>query len=272
MPVTPIAWRQVRRQSVPPGRICRVNALSVGAASVRDVTDDLAVVELRQYTLKPGRRDELIDLFDRELVESQEACGMRVLGQFRDLDRPDHFVWLRSFPDMETRRAALTAFYGGPVWKRHAAAANATMIDSDDVLLLRPTTAPGIPPAGTPRTGAPPRMIAITVFPLPGPDTAPLRTVLDETDPLLPTAGREYLAELVTEPAPNTFPALPVRTDAHVVVRIHAFDSVEAHRAYQRTLRADPRWTETLRTRLHALHTAGIQRLRLLPTDRSQLR
>src|SRR5437016_8439463 len=41
------------------------------------------IVELRQYTLHPGQRDVLIDLFDREFVESQEALGMKVIGQFR---------------------------------------------------------------------------------------------------------------------------------------------------------------------------------------------
>jgi NIPSNAP len=96
------------------------------------------VVELRQYTLRPGQRDVLVELFDREFVESQEAVGMELIGQFRDLDRPDRFVWIRGFPDMERRREALAAFYGGPVWKAHAAAANATMIDVNDVLLLRP--------------------------------------------------------------------------------------------------------------------------------------
>lgn len=39
--------------------------------------------------LHPGRRDELIDLFDRAFVESQEATGMTIIGQFRDLDRAD---------------------------------------------------------------------------------------------------------------------------------------------------------------------------------------
>jgi hypothetical protein len=34
------------------------------------------IVELRQYTLRPGQRDVLIDLFDREFVESQEAAGL----------------------------------------------------------------------------------------------------------------------------------------------------------------------------------------------------
>ncbi len=50
------------------------------------------IVELRMYTLHPGRRDELIALFDREFVETQEAVGMQVIGQFYDLDDPDRFV------------------------------------------------------------------------------------------------------------------------------------------------------------------------------------
>src|SRR4051794_33534683 len=96
------------------------------------------ILELRQYTLVPGGRDVLVDLFDAELVESQEAHGMDVVGQFRDLDDPNRFVWLRGFPTMERRADSLAAFYGGPVWKEHARAANETMVSSDDVLLLRP--------------------------------------------------------------------------------------------------------------------------------------
>ncbi|MCE3544317.1 NIPSNAP family protein, partial [Escherichia coli] len=48
-----------------------------------------SIVELRRYTLHPGRRDDLIDLFDTHFLESQEACGMTVIGQFRDPDDPD---------------------------------------------------------------------------------------------------------------------------------------------------------------------------------------
>src|SRR5207244_2519082 len=95
-------------------------------------------VELRQYTLHPRKRDRLIDLFDREFVESQEALGMKIIGQFRDVDNPDRFVWLRGFRDMPSRAQALEDFYGGPVWKTHRESANATMIDSDNVLLLHP--------------------------------------------------------------------------------------------------------------------------------------
>src|SRR5262245_38824140 len=96
------------------------------------------VVELRQYTLHPGKRDVLLGLFDRYFVEGQEEQGMRIIGQFRSLDHPDRFVWLRSFADMPARATALNGFYFGPIWQSHREAANATMVDSDNVLLLKP--------------------------------------------------------------------------------------------------------------------------------------
>src|SRR2546430_15188513 len=90
------------------------------------------ILELRQYTLHPGARDTLIRLFDRELVETQEELGMRIVGQFRDLDEPDRFVWLRGFSDMVSRAEGLAAFYGGPGWKGHAPEAHAPIGGSHD--------------------------------------------------------------------------------------------------------------------------------------------
>jgi hypothetical protein len=71
-------------------------------------------VELRRYTLHPGTRDTLIELFDREFIETQEAVGMTPIGQFRDIDDPNQFVWLRGFRDLATRARGLAEFYGGP--------------------------------------------------------------------------------------------------------------------------------------------------------------
>ena len=97
------------------------------------------IVELRQYTLYPGTRDAFVELFDREFVETQEAAGMRTIGQFRDLGDPNRFVWLRGYPDMPAREKALTAFYmHGDAWKTHSETARGMMIDSADALLLRP--------------------------------------------------------------------------------------------------------------------------------------
>ncbi|MFI6144748.1 NIPSNAP family protein [Streptomyces sp. NPDC051109] len=165
------------------------------------------IVELRQYTLHPGARDTLIALFEREFVTGQEAAGITVGGRFRDLDDPDRFVWLRAFPDMEQRERSLRAFYGGPVWQEHRDRANATMADSDDVLLLR---GPGF---AAPAGGGP---VAVTVCHPSAPSFAGhFERVLR---PRLTAAGRAPMAVHRSEHARNTFPALPVRTGEDVLV------------------------------------------------------
>ncbi|MBL6279366.1 NIPSNAP family protein [Micromonospora fiedleri] len=161
------------------------------------------IVELRRYTLRAGRRDELIDLFDREFVETQEELGMAVLGQFRDLDRPDQFVWLRGFADMPSRRTALTAFYTGPVWAEHGPAANATMLDSDNVLLLREIVAVPVPDRST---ANPDSVLYATIWYGSGPFPDPAHSSTDT------------LAVLKTEYSANNFPRLPVREQEHALV------------------------------------------------------
>ncbi|MEV0588205.1 NIPSNAP family protein [Nonomuraea sp. NPDC050310] len=104
------------------------------------------IYEFRQYTLHPGVREEFVRLFERHFVESQEEAGISLVGIFTDLDRPDAFVWMRAFPDMEARRVALEEFYlRGAAWREHRDAANGMMIDSDDVLLLRLDGVPVVP-------------------------------------------------------------------------------------------------------------------------------
>lgn len=170
---------------------------------------DCGVFELRQYTLKPGRREDLIAVFERELIEGQEVEGMCILGTFRDLDRDDRFVWVRGFRDMAERLQALSAFYSGPVWKANSAEANDTMIDVDDVLLLRPLT-----PVSFPESSDHERPVRAMIADVHDGD------VRDEVaDSLIGAVnGADWLATFVTLHAENTFPALPIRDDADVVV------------------------------------------------------
>jgi hypothetical protein len=164
------------------------------------------IVELRQYTLRPGQWAVLAGLFERALAEGQEAVGMTILGWFRDLDDPDRFVWLRAFPDMARRASMLAAFYGGPIWAEHREAANATMVDSGNVLLLRPARAE----AGFSFNRSAQVVVSIHQFPEPVDNY-----VVERLERKL---GRAR-ATLVTEESPNDFSALPVREGEHVVVR-----------------------------------------------------
>jgi len=228
------------------------------------------VLELRQYTLRPGRRDELIDLFDRELVEPQDALGAQILGQFRDRDDEDRFVWVRGFADMATRGSALAAFYGGPVWRAHRDRANATMIDSDDVLLLRPVKDFDL--TGVTR-GGPTTLVTVTLYHLPtGGEDAFLDFFHSDVEPLLTATGAPPKAVLRTLKAENNFPALPIREDANVVVWIASFPGEDALREHVRLLGRETRWTHDTLPVLTKQLARPPEQLQLTPTARSLLR
>jgi len=241
-----------------------------------EVAEALSVLELRQYTLHPGRRDVHIALFEREFIESQEDLGIRILGTFRDLDDPDRFVWLRGFANMDARPEALSAFYFGPIWQAHRDKANATMVDSDNVLLLRPLGCDqGLRAALQPRpvAGAPVRaggVFTITVCPLRQPaDDALVHAFDQHVHPWWVGVGGDLLACWVSETAANNFPRLPVREDEPVIAWLTRFDDEAAERRHAMLLQASgclsrPEWR---------VHLSGEPtQLRLAPTDRSALR
>jgi hypothetical protein len=183
------------------------------------------VVELRQYTLRPGQREVLVELFDSMLIESQEAVGISVIGQFRDLERPDRFVWLRGFENLDERARSLAEFYGGPVWRAHSAEANATMVDTDDVLLLRPA-GPGsaFRLDGADRSEDAAGFVEATILHLDGADQrSAVHGLEQEVAPAIAGSGGKLLGYFLTEPAKNTFPGLPVREGEDVLVWFAGF-------------------------------------------------
>ncbi|RWE61147.1 NIPSNAP family protein [Mesorhizobium sp.] len=241
------------------------------------------VVELRQYTLKPGRRDTLIDIFDGHLIEGQEAAGMTIIGQFRDLDRPDMFVWLRGFDGMVARKDALTAFYEGPVWAAYRDAANATMISSDDVLLLKPAwPGAGFELPGSRRTTLPgyekPRednrlsdIVVIKIHHLrPGAGADFASRFETDAFPTLAEFGARPLAAFATEHAENSFPRLPVRSGENVFISVAAFDSADAHARHEAALASSPEW-QAFEREAQSYLARSTKTLRLSATSRSLL-
>jgi quinol monooxygenase YgiN len=236
------------------------------------------IVELRQYTLHPGGRDVLIELFDRQFVESQEALGMKVIGQFRDLDNPNRFVWLRGFRDMPSRAQALKDFYGGPVWKAHRDAANATMIDSSNVLLLHPATPTSgfslesktRPPAGSNET--PSELIVATIYYFNAPMDAAFVEFFEKTvKPAVIGSRATVLAYFVTEHSENTFPALPVREGENVFVWFTRFNDQAAYERHFAALIQSTPWRHEISKELARRLKREPEILKLLPTTRSLL-
>jgi hypothetical protein len=137
---------------------------------------------------------------------------------------------------MATRCSALTQFYDGTVWQTHRAAANATMVDSDNVLLLRPAW-PGAGMAVRPQrrdaplqTRQPPGMLDVGIFSLhpPSASEALLELCRNTLSPLLHKAGARTTAWYVTGSEPNNFPRLAVREGQPVLVGLAMFDNAPA--------------------------------------------
>ena len=229
------------------------------------------------YALHPGRRDELIELFEREFVETQEAVGMQVIGQFYDLDDPNRFVWLRGFNDMDSRAQSLNAFYSGPIWKEHRDAANATMIDSDNVLLLRLTH----PTSGFSLNGHRPRLgshvsqtgfVTATIYSFSHPVDSDFIHYFENTiHPVLMETDAQLLAYFVTEDSPNTYPRLPVREGEHVFVWFAGFLNQATYEQHTKQLAESKSWKEDISKYLKRRLIKKPEVLRLSPTPRSRI-
>ena len=224
------------------------------------------VIELRQYTLKPQQRDVLINLFDQHFIESQEAVGMTIIGQFRDRGNADRFVWLRGFRDMDSRKESLAAFYDGPVWAAHRTEANNTMIDSDNVLLLKPAR-PELAfrmdqnPVRIAAVDRGPATVLAAIYEMPQAVNAELLSQFEQDlVPKLESNNVRLQGVFVTESSQNTYPRLPIRESEHVLVWVGFVEHVEVTAT----------WLDRVAS-MSALAKVRPSILNLEPTSRSML-
>jgi NIPSNAP len=200
------------------------------ALSSNDSAELIGVLELRNYVLKPGRREAFTRLFEEDLIQPQEALHGYPLGQYRVKGNEDNFCWFRGFTSMKSRSSFLPSFYFGPVWKQYRTAANAMIVNNDNVYLLRPLVLQQdslVPVKGIDRALLyPGNKMAVVDFYI-------SNTKLDQ---LLKTFSRSYLAILdkcgihsyslwVSELEENDFPRLPVFQDKNLLVAITFYDN-----------------------------------------------
>jgi len=211
-------------------------------------------------------------LFERCFIEPQNALGAHVIGTFRDLDDPDRFVWIRGFRDLETRAKALGAFYGGPIWQANRSAANATMLDSDNVLLLHPSAAGFGFGADAPvhtSTG----IVGATIHYLGSVTTAQFAQFFEQSMlPRLRESGAQPIASFVTEESENNFPRLPVREHDRAFIWFARWASVSEEESSAARVAAWTGWRDSAPEAVFPALMRKPERLRLAPTNRSPLR
>ena len=180
---------------------------------------------------------------------------------------------------MTSRAKALSDFYSGPVWKAHREAANATMIDTDNVLLLRPALPTSgfsfenmkRPPVGS--VEVPTSLVVATIYYFESPVAPDFINFFEQMlSPSATSLGATISAYFVTENSENTFPALPVRAGENVFVWFSTFQNSAGYENYAAALSQSERWRDEVAVGLTRYLERAPEVLKLSPTARSQLR
>lgn len=122
------------------------------------------------------------------------------------------------FPELSSRKRSLEQFYHGPVWKEFRDDANSTMLDSDNVLLLRPTDparsapAPAAIRADVGAQESSEEWMTVSVYSHP-PNVDFTQWLPQDLHAAVEQHVGIPVATYRSEPAENKFPALPVRQD-----------------------------------------------------------
>lgn len=184
---------------------------------------DFQVVEFRRYTIKGGEREHFAIYFESYFPEAFQQMGAIAFGQFFERGNPVGFTWLRGFKNTDARGIINARFYYGPLWKEHSSTMNSLMVDSDNVLLLRPLNPErGIPvlPAVDPvKEGKGAQGVVVAqIFAVKPKGVDAFARQAEEMFASYRAAGAREAGVLVTLDVPNNFPQLPVRTDGPYIV------------------------------------------------------
>jgi hypothetical protein len=233
---------------------------------------DFQVIEFRRYTIRDGEREHFAQYFESYFPEAFQQLGAIAVGQFLERGKNSRFTWLRAFHTMDDRAKVNALFYFGPLWKEHAATLNSLMIDSDNVLLLRPlsrergiTILPAVDPV---KEGKGAQGIAIAqIFAVKAGDVDAFAQQAEPIFARYRDAGAREAGVLVTLDAPNNFPQLPVRTDGPYLVWLGIVENESSLTSFTHLLESTQQSFNTT-----DLLRAPPELVVLDPTKRSRLR
>ena len=234
---------------------------------------DFQVIEFRRYTIKEGGREHFAQYFESYFPEAFEQLGALAAGSFFERKNQSGFTWIRAFHTIEDRAVANAAFYYGPLWKEHRTTLNNLIIDSDNVMLLRPlspergvTVLPAVDPV-TEANGAQGIVVA-QIFAVKANNVEAFAKEAEAAFAGYRAAGVREAGVLVTLDVPNNFPQLPVRTDGPYLVWLGILKDNQM---------LENRFTPLAERSLPSLSATGLLRgapelVVLDPTRRSRLR
>jgi hypothetical protein len=185
--------------------------------------NDFQVIEFRRYVIKDGEREHFAQYFESYFPEAFQQLGAIAAGQFFERKNHTGFTWIRGFKNLDARAIVNSAFYYGPLWKEHKSTLNGLMVDSDNVMLMRPLTPdrgvtilPAVDPVMESQGAQ--GVIVAQIFTVKANSVDDFAKQAEATFAKYRAAGVREAGVLVTLDVPNNFPQLPVRTDGPYLV------------------------------------------------------
>ena len=209
-----------------------------------DNTQDIGVIEFRNYLLKPNASEGFRSLFNDKFTDPMENLGGFTLGQYQIENDADRFVWIRGFENMQTRLRFLNDFYvESEVWKMYRDDANSMIINSDNVFLLRPLVENGnlTETGGSIKRSVSQGQNDVLVV--------DFYTCNDRLERVIELFKNEYLPYLrkigvsnftcwISEMSENEFPRLPAFQDKNLFVLMTAYSSDMEYRSKTKAIDA----------------------------------
>jgi len=94
-------------------------------------------LELREYRIKGGKREEWVRLMEEKIIPFQMSKGLVAIGSFIALDEPDLYVWIRRFESEEEAERLYKEVYESDYWKNQIKPEADTMLDRENIRNLR---------------------------------------------------------------------------------------------------------------------------------------
>ncbi len=196
--------------------------------------ENINVLELRNYLLKPNLADTFSHYFHSKFVAPMNNLGGYTLGEFKINGVNDRFVWLRGFTNMKARGKFLNDFYiNSPTWKEYGKAANEMMINSDNVYLLKPLHKNLL--LKTDKT-----FTVIDFYICNNTIEKVIKLFEAEYIPFLKTIKVDDISLWVSEMTENDFPGLPVFQDQNLLVTISNFRDKNEYETKQNAMNNMP--------------------------------
>ncbi|MBS1730445.1 MAG: DUF4440 domain-containing protein [Bacteroidetes bacterium] len=195
-----------------------------------DTGEKIGVLELRNYLLKNGCRNDFAKYFEANFVASQYAMKGYPIARYFVKDQADNFFWMRGFQSMNSRSVFLPNFYYGDFWKQHRNAANSMIANNDNVYLLHPLVLENDSLVRTDYINSaelePKGKIAVVEFYISNTKLNQLKNLFSKTYlPLLKRMGSSEISVWESELEENDFPQLPVFQDKNLLVTISFYEN-----------------------------------------------